>query len=190
MSRLSIKLWYFITQTIYKGKFHSIGKGSVIYKPLQFNQIDSVSIGNKVFIAEGSWLIGNKNETCTLQVGDGSTIGHFVHIVAERSVTIGENVLIADKVFISDADHGYKDISIPIQNQNLEIKKPVSIGEGSWLGDNVSVCGASIGRHCVIGTNSVVVKDIPDFCIAAGNPAKIIKKYNFETNQWEKYEGI
>jgi acetyltransferase-like isoleucine patch superfamily enzyme len=60
------------------------------------------------------------------------------------------------------------------------------IGEGSWLGENVCVIGASIGKHCVIGANSVVTKDIPDYSVAVGIPAKVIKKYNFNKCEWEK----
>ena len=62
----------------------------------------------------------------------------------------------------------------------------VTIGEDSWIGENVCICGASIGKHCVIGANSVVTKDIPDYCVAAGIPAKVIKKYNFEKNSWDR----
>ena len=61
----------------------------------------------------------------------------------------------------------------------------VIIGEGSWLGTNVVVVGkVSIGKHCVIGANSVVTKDIPDYSVAAGIPAKVIKKYDFEKKEW------
>ncbi|WP_289818532.1 DapH/DapD/GlmU-related protein, partial [uncultured Duncaniella sp.] len=62
----------------------------------------------------------------------------------------------------------------------------VRIGEGSWLGVGVSVLGANIGRHCVIGANAVVTKDIPDYCVAAGIPARIIKRYDFDSREWRK----
>ena len=62
----------------------------------------------------------------------------------------------------------------------------VEIGDGSWLGENVCILGASIGRNCIIGSNSVVTKDIPDYCIAIGSPAKIIKRYNLKTKEWQK----
>ena len=69
-------------------------------------------------------------------------------------------------------------------DQAVSFLKSVHIGEGSWLGENVCVCGASIGKHCVIGANSVVINDIPDYCVAAGSPAKIVKKYDFDKKQW------
>ena len=63
----------------------------------------------------------------------------------------------------------------------------MEIGDGSWLGTHVVIAGnVKIGKHCVIGANSVVTKDIPDYCVAVGIPAKIIKKYNFDTCTWDR----
>ena len=62
----------------------------------------------------------------------------------------------------------------------------VRIGSGSWIGENACILGVIIGKQCVIGANSVVTKDIPDYSVAVGIPAKVIKKYNFETQQWER----
>lgn len=64
------------------------------------------------------------------------------------------------------------------------------IGEGSWLGENVCVIGASVGKHCTIGANAVVTKDIPDYSVAVGIPAKVIKQYNFKTQRWERINNI
>ena len=82
--------------------------------------------------------------------------------------------------------HQYDNPNVPIILQPIKQISPVRIGEGSWLGENVCVIGANIGKHCVIGANSVVTHDIPDYSIAVGVPAKVIKKYNFETKVWEK----
>ena len=94
--------------------------------------------------------------------------------------------MISDKVYISDNLHDYKDISIPIKAQEILEKSPVVIGENSWLGENVCVIGASVGRHCVIGANSVVINNIPDYSIAVGSPAKVIKKFNHISKTWDK----
>lgn len=62
----------------------------------------------------------------------------------------------------------------------------VHIGDGSWLGTHVVIAGnITIGKHCVIGANSVVTKDIPDYSVAVGIPAKVVKRYNFDTKCWE-----
>lgn len=186
MNRFSKKCWYLKTQTIYKPQFHSIGKRTLILKPVQLDFVKTISLSDDVYIAEGAWLMGGKSPEITLSVNRGTTIGHFSHIVATHSVTIEENVLIADKVFISDCTHSYDDISNPVIYQNIKDLKSVVIGEGSWLGENVCVCGAKVGKHCVIGANSVVVSDIPDYSVAVGSPAKVVKKYDFDKAEWIK----
>jgi len=103
-----------------------------------------------------------------------------------RSVIIGKKVLTADHVFISDHLHNYSDPGTPIMDQPILFKGQVIIGDGAWLGQNVCIIGASVGKNSIIGANSVVTKDIPDYCVAAGIPAKVIKEYNFKTKQWEK----
>lgn len=186
MNRLAKKCWYLKTQTVYKSRFNSIGKRSLILKPVQLDSVKSVSLDDDVYIAEGAWLMGGNASEITLRINKGTTIGHFSHIIATHSVTIEEKVLIADKVFISDCTHAYEDISKPVISQQIKALDPVVIGEGSWLGENVCVCGAKIGKHCVIGANSVVTSDIPDYCVAVGSPAKVVKKYDHEKVEWIK----
>ena len=82
--------------------------------------------------------------------------------------------------------HCFEDINTPIKNQPIKQLKIVVIGEGCWIGEHVSIIGASVGKHSVVGANSVVTHDIPDYCVAVGSPARIIKRYNFDTKQWEK----
>lgn len=130
--------------------------------------------------------MGNRDKKCTLIVEDGTVIGHFSHIIALENVHIGKNVLIADKVFISDCSHEYADVNLPVIQQPVKILSPVSIGDGSWIGENVCILGASVGKHCVIGSNSVVTRDIPDYAVAVGNPARVIKKFDFASQSWVK----
>ena len=187
MGKISRKIWYLWTQFHYKKFFSGIGKNTLIYKPLQLDESKSIVIENDVYIAQGAWLLGNNssnNETLTIQ--SGCTIGHLVHIVAKSSVNIGNSVLIADKVFISDCTHNFQNIERPIKEQGISILRPVQIGNNSWIGENVCILGANIGKQCIIGSNAVVTKDIPDYSVAVGNPAKVIKKYNRGTNRWEK----
>ena len=130
--------------------------------------------------------MGNEIEEKTLIIMSGTTIGHNVHIVAMKSVIIEKSVLVADKVFISDCSHNYEGVEKPIKDQGIRSLSPVTIGEGSWLGENVCVCGATVGKHCVIGANSVVTTDIPDYSVAAGSPARIVKRYDFDKQEWVK----
>lgn len=186
MNKVKRNLWIMRTRLLHLKK---VGRRSCIIKPLQIDNHSSISIGNSVYIAEYAWLMGSKILSDKgLVVNDNTVIGHFAHIIAYKEVVIEESVLIADKVFISDCTHNYLDINTPIINQDVSFIKPVIIGEGSWLGENVCVCGASIGKHCVIGANSVVTKDIPDYCVAVGSPAKVVKKYDTEMKVWVKDE--
>ena len=95
---------------------------------------------------------------------------------------------IKNKVYISDNLHSYADLSKPIIEQPIKQLKKIRIGEGSWIGENVCVIGASIGKHCTIGANSVVTHDIPDYSVAVGAPARVVKRYNEMTQKWEKIE--
>ena len=100
--------------------------------------------------------------SCRLEIGKGTALGNFNHIYVTNSVIIEDKVLTADKVYISDNVHDYSNVNQPIIDQPIKQRGKVRIGEGSWLGENVCVIGASVGKHCVIGANCVVTKDIPD----------------------------
>ena len=171
---------------IYKRRFSHIGYRSLIIKPMQIDSPDAISIGDRVYINHYAWLKGGIEGKTTLWIGNNVQIGHFAHIISRHSLKIEEDVLLADRVFITDCTHNYEDIDRPILEQGVRYLDPVVIGEGSWIGENVCICGASIGKHCVIGANSVVNSDIPDYCVAAGSPARIIKKYDFDSKQWVK----
>jgi len=147
-----------------------------------------ISLENNVSFNSNVWLLALKKEDIEprLVVQEGATIGRFAHIVALKDVNIGKNVLIADKVYISDNIHSFEDITQPIIEQEILFKGSVSIGENSWIGENVSILGAKIGKHSVIGANSLVNSDIPDYSIAVGSPAKVIKKYDFQAKKWKK----
>jgi acetyltransferase-like isoleucine patch superfamily enzyme len=173
---------------LYPFQFRKYGKGSLIYSPVAIDGKSNIEIGDKVTIQEQGWiaampLTGN---TPLLSIGDGTVIGHFCHIYATKSIRIGENVLMADRVYVSDNLHTYEDVNVPVIKQGIKQCEEVEIGEGSWIGENVCVIGAKVGRHCVIGANAVVTEDIPDYSVAVGMPAKVIKKYNPEKGIWER----
>lgn len=174
---------------LYPFQFKCFGKKSRIDKPLRVNGKNFIELGDNVIVHPYSWLECQTLTGCPtpkLKIGKNSTIGHFNHIYATQSIVLEDYVLTADKVYISDNFHSYENPDRPIITQPIKQVNPVRIGEGSWLGENVCVIGASIGKHCTIGANSVVTHDIPDYSVAVGAPARVIKQYNFETKQWEK----
>lgn len=172
--------------------FKSFGFKSIMKNPLEIDGPRNISIGNDVIIGYKSWLAAMPltGNNAKLVIEDGCRIGNFNHIYSTRGIVIRKNVLTADKVYISDNLHGYEDIITPIYLQPIVQKNDVEIGEGSWLGENVCVIGAKIGKHCVIGANSVVTKDIPDYSVAVGTPAKVIKQYDFNCNSWKKVDYL
>lgn len=167
--------------------FESVGTKTTIRKVTQLDNPKSIRIGNGSYVAQFSWMCGaKKSDGPTVTIGNKVQIGHYAHIIGLHKVCIEDSVLIADKVYISDTTHNYEKLDEPVIEQGERNVGEVIIGEGSWLGENVSILGAKIGKHCVIGANSYVNSDIPDFTVAVGTPAKVIKKYNFETKRWEK----
>ena len=112
-----------------------------------------------------------------VRIGKGSEIGERCRISIINSLEIGEKVLLSPNVYITDCDHEYRNTNIPVIDQGIVQKgQKVSIGEGSYIGINVVIVGnIKIGKHCVIGANSVVTKDVPDYSVAVGSPARVIK---------------
>lgn len=178
----------FIKIVYYKSILKHIGWRSQIVSPLRIDGAKFIFIGDRVYIGYKSWLaclpLTGENK-CKVVLEDGCVIGHFNHIYATKSIILHRNVLTADKVYISDNLHGYKDVETPIMHQPIVQNGTVEIGEGTWLGENVCVLGVHIGQHCVIGANSVVTHDIPDYSVAVGVPAKVIKRYNPSSQKWE-----
>jgi acetyltransferase-like isoleucine patch superfamily enzyme len=111
-----------------------------------------------------------------VRIGDRCLIGRGSGIVGHLSIEIGDDVWTGHHVYVTDQNHGYEDLDRPISVQ-WQPERPVRIGDGSWLGHGTVVLpGATIGRHVVIGANSVVRGEIPDNCVAAGNPAVVIRR--------------
>lgn len=123
-----------------------------------------------------------------VEIGEGTEIGERSRISISNRLKIGEKVLISPNVYITDCDHEYRNIHIPVIEQgivkkenSIEIKDHVYIGINSVIVGNIT-----IGKGSVIGANSVVTKDIPDYCVAVGSPAKVIKKYDLKAEKWMK----
>jgi acetyltransferase-like isoleucine patch superfamily enzyme len=122
-------------------------------------------------------------------VGDvliGNNTGIGLSNVIIGPVKIGDYVMLAQNIVISGLNHGYEDVTIAPRLQKV-VTKQITIDDNVWIGANcVVTAGVTIGKHAIIGAGSVVTKDIPSYCVAVGNPARVIKKYNFETSSWQK----
>ena len=164
----------YLSTLINKGKNCSIGRYVKLFNPEYINFKNNVKIGDFVWLN----VKPNKNNF-SLEIGENVYIGSYVQINAWASVTIENDCLISDRVYISDADHITKNIDEPIKNQGDMFISKVIIGEGSWIGINACILpGVKIGKGVIIAANSLVNKDIPDFAVVGGVPAKIIKFRN------------
>jgi len=135
----------------------------------------SVAVGSAVVIREHAWLNCEPAAEPTLTIGDGTYIGRFAHINAARSVVIEDEVLIADRVHISDYQHAFDDPTRSVVGQGLTEPRPVRIGWGSWIGAGAVIMpGITLGRGAIVGANAVVTADVGDHEIVAGVPARVI----------------
>ncbi|MGF2413886.1 acyltransferase [Ferruginibacter sp.] len=191
LNKLKLIFYYGIVYPVYKLRFGKIGNKTRLIDPI-INGHKRIFLGNNVFIRKNTWLAAEPvtgDVNCRLTIGDGTYVGNFCHFYASSKIEIGKKVLFADKVYLSDNLHGYKDINLAVIDQPVMQTNPVIIGDGAWLGENVCVIGASVGKNSVVGSNSVVTKNIPDYCVAVGAPAKIIKRYDFELKDWHNTDA-
>ncbi len=162
--------------------FGAFGEGSVICFP--HNTIMNerfIRIGSGTMIGPGVTLSAGMvpGQEClwdpVVEIGDRCLIGKGSGIVGHLSIRIGNDVWTGHHVYITDQNHGYEDLSLPI-SQQTQPEKPVVIGAGSWIGHgSVILPGAQIGEHVVIGANSVVTGVIPSYSVAVGAPAKVVR---------------
>jgi acetyltransferase-like isoleucine patch superfamily enzyme len=133
------------------------------------------AVGAGTWFGSGCWLnaIGG-----TITVGDGCSFAGDVTISAAVSVTLGRDVLVARGVHISDHDHAFTDPGRPARRQGITNAAPVMVGDGAWLGHNVTVtAGVSIGRGAVIAAGAVVTRDVPPCSLAVGIPAQVVRSW-------------
>lgn len=162
--------------------FHHRGKKSLIRSSARMDVFPykKFSLGENSTIE--SYCVVN-NGAGNVIIGDNARVGIGTVIIGP--VTMGNGSGTGQHVFISGFNHGYADGTQNSKYQPLDVKGVV-IEEEAHIGANsVVLAGVTIGRRCQIGAGSVVTKDIPPFTVAVGNPARVIKKFNFDSNQWE-----
>lgn len=173
---------------INKPKYKNYKFKSIVFRPINIEGKKFISIGKYIIIRKHASIFALQNDDDhdpEIVINDFCSLGVFNHIAAVKKVVLGKYVLTANNVYISDNIHEYENINTPVMKQPIRFKSEVYIGDGTWIGENACIVGAIIGKNCVIGANSVVTKDIPDFSVAVGNPARVIKQFNCETDQWE-----
>ncbi|MDR3679409.1 MAG: acyltransferase [Flavipsychrobacter sp.] len=160
---------------------HKRGKGSKIRRytrtdVLPFNRFE---LGANSIIEDFSTI---NNGVGDVLIGHDSLVGMGNVIIGP--VTIGNNVILAQNIVASGLNHEYRDIHTPISQQAVT-KARITIEDDCWIAANVVItAGVTIGKHCVVAAGAVVTKDVPPYSIAAGNPAKVIKRYDEGAGDW------
>jgi acetyltransferase-like isoleucine patch superfamily enzyme len=182
-------------------KFGNTPRDLSVVEPFDFKNPERITFGDDVHIGAGSIIKANTETSRVMRLDDNSHVeqqfdarisfGHRVsatsglHIIAYKSITIEDDVMIASNVYISDGTHGSTRIDLPYKYQGIIDIKPITLKRGCWIGRNVVIMpGVTVGEMAIVGANSVVTKSIPARSIAVGLPAKVVKVWSDEADDW------
>lgn len=173
--------------------FASIGRNVKFHFTSQLDRRRAVRVrlGNAVGVGKDAWLnVATEDPTGepVILIEDNCHIGYGSMISAKNGIHLEREVLVGQQVLITDHNHAYENVTVPIIRQGITEGGRIRIGQGCWIGRGaVIICAKgelTIGRNCVIGVNAVVMQSIPDYSIVFGNPATIIKHYDHATQAW------
>lgn len=190
-------LGYLVRRMLLSSLFEHCGKGLILGKGLMIRKPGQIWLGKQVAIDDATLLDGGMEEGTAITIGNGTIIskgcvvqaktkplimgkncdvGAHVILSSIGGIILGDSVLIAGNCYIGGGRYHTEDLKTPIMYQGIYSRGPVRIGDGTWIGASVTILdGVSIGKNCVIGAGSLVTKDIPDFGVAIGSPAKTIR---------------
>ncbi|PID75468.1 MAG: acetyltransferase [Deltaproteobacteria bacterium] len=194
-SNLGGGLGYLLRKLSFSPFFRSCGTGLILGRGITLRTPGNIDLGENVAIDDQTLLDGGTGPECTMSIGDRSLIskgcviqaktgflvigkecdiGAHVILTSTGGLTLEDNVLIAGNCYIGGARYNLDELEQPIMHQGIYSRGAITIGKNSWLGASVTILdGVKIGRGCVIGAGSVVTKDIPDYAIAVGSPARV-----------------
>lgn len=180
-----------ITQLYWRLRLRRIGFRSIIFKPLIIAGGSRISIGDGTLIREFARLEvlhrPEKGWSASLRIGNRVNIEQSVHIVCQGDLTIEDEVSIAPFCAIVDTYHPHDPPDLPpkIGQRLPEERTFVAIGRGTFIGTHsVILPNVRIGRGCMIGAGSIVTRDLPDYSVAAGSPARVISVFDPESRTW------
>jgi carbonic anhydrase/acetyltransferase-like protein (isoleucine patch superfamily) len=175
------------------GAYGAYGHNTWVVPPARVTLPERVFLGDDVRILEHTFIsvvAAVPGVTPTFRMGDRSLISRFVHIACVGEITIGDDVMVADRVFIGDTYHGYEDPTRPVNEQPMAAPKPVRIGDGAFIGiGSVILMGVTVGEHAFVAANAVVLDDVPPFTLVVGNPARPARRWDEEHGEWVPVTG-
>lgn len=179
------KFFWFLRGFFYKPFLGRFGLLSYLGRPIFIGGFKRIYIGDRVRIFPGARIEVIGKDASIVFEGNIS-IGQNLHVTSGTNLVIGKNTTFAENVFITSIEHSYEDIGVHIMRQPNKVKE-TRIGENCFVGFGAVIqAGTILGKQCIVGANSVVRGHFPDYCVIVGAPARIVKRYNPQTEQWEK----
>ncbi|WP_346238514.1 acyltransferase [Niabella insulamsoli] len=182
------KIFWILRALFYAPFFGRFGMPSYMGRPTYLSNVRRIFVGNNVRIFPHVRMeaVGKEGR---IVIGNNVGIGQNVHITSGSELKIGDGTAILANVFITNIDHSYEEIGIPVLSQR-NIIKTTEIGSNCFIGIGAAIqAGTILGMHCIVGANSVVRGVFDDYCVIVGAPAKVVKKYNPEKKVWEKIDN-
>ena len=189
-------LGYLLRKVFLSSLFKSCGKNLILGKSIILRTPGHIKLGDNVAIDDHTLLDGGTGAGCLITIsngaliskgsviqakngplfiGDECDIGAHVIISSISNITLENNVLIAGNCYIGGARYNLSDLETPIMYQGIYSRGPITIGANTWIGASATILdGVAVGKGCVIGAGSIVTKNVPDYAIVVGNPAKVI----------------
>lgn len=177
--------------------FATVGRRVVVARGCRIEGGAAMVVGENVVIQRGSWLVvpgaaTGAHQPPRLFIGGGCDIGEACTISAATLVEIGPDVLFGPRVWVTDNNHRFDDPTRPIMSQGWSEGGSVHIGPNCWIGTGAVLVGARglrVGKGCVVGANSVVTRDVPDFSVVTGSPARIVRQFDSDSAQWQAVDA-
>jgi acetyltransferase-like isoleucine patch superfamily enzyme len=179
--------------------FHSIGKKVWFHHSCELarNTAAHMAIGDWVMLKRNVWLnipdSANGDEPIII-LENRCNIGPGCVISAQNKIHIGENSVFGPSVFLTDHNHEFEDVTVPILDQGTTSGGKIRIGRNCWFGNGAAiVCSEGtleLGDHCVVGANAVVTKSFPAYSVIVGNPARVVRQFDPVRQVWVKWEAV
>jgi acetyltransferase-like isoleucine patch superfamily enzyme len=171
-------------------EFARFGERSLVVHPLRIIGRDHIEIGDDVLIHEGAIFsvvdhFRGRDHQPRLRIGDRTNIGPRISFSCVGEIEVGEDILMAHDILITDSYHEFHDPDVPILHQPMAWPQPVNLGAGCFVGAHAVILGGvTVGANAFIGAGAVVTESVPPNCVVVGNPAKVVRHYDRARGAW------